>query len=130
MVNYREILRLHSLGTSQRSIAQQVQSSRDTVADIIKSAEATGISWPLGEDVTNEMIQELLFPGKYALACPYTQPDRRYADASVGRILRQGSCFGRDPIYVHAVLREVPSLGSHYESDYAHHTQTRRRRSG
>jgi transposase len=52
-----------------------VQSSRDTVADIIKSAEATGISWPLGEDVTNEMIQELLFPGKYALACPYTQPD-------------------------------------------------------
>ena len=44
MVNYREILRLHSLGTSQRSIAQQVQSSRDTVADIIKSAEATGIS--------------------------------------------------------------------------------------
>ena len=75
MVNYREILRLHSLGTSQRSIAQQVQSSRDTVADIIKSAEATGISWPLGEDVTNEMIQELLFPGKYALACPYTQPD-------------------------------------------------------
>ena len=75
MVNYREILRLHSLGTSQRSIAQQVQSSRDTVADIIKSAEAAGISWPLGEDVTNEMIQELLYPGKYALACPYTQPD-------------------------------------------------------
>ena len=73
MANYREILRLHSLGTSQRSIAQQVQSSRDTVADIIKSAKAAGISWPLGEDVTNEMIQELLYPGKYALACPYTQ---------------------------------------------------------
>ena len=71
MANYREILRLHSLGTSQRSIAQQVQSSRDTV----KSAKAAGISWPLGDDVTNEMIQELLFPGKYALACPYTQPD-------------------------------------------------------
>ena len=75
MANYREILRLHSLGTSQRSIAQQVQSSRDTVADIIKSAKAAGISWPLGDDVTNEMIQELLFPGKYALACPYTLPD-------------------------------------------------------
>ena len=61
MANYREILRLHSLGTSQRSIAQQVQSSRDTVADIIKSAKAAGISWPLGEDVTNEMIP---LPGK------------------------------------------------------------------
>ena len=75
MANYREILRLHSLGTSQRSIAQQVQSSRDTVADIIKSAKAAGISWPLGDDVTNEIIQELLFPGRYALACPYTLPD-------------------------------------------------------
>ena len=75
MVNYREILRLHSLGTSQRSIAQQVQSSRDTVADIIKSAEAAGISWPLDDDVTNEMIQELLFPEKYTLASPYTLPD-------------------------------------------------------
>ena len=70
MANYREILRLHSLGTRQRSIAQQVQSSRDTVADIIKSAKAAGLSWPLGEDVTNEMIQELLFPGKSNLrAC-------------------------------------------------------------
>jgi transposase len=68
MINYREILRLYSLGTSQRSIAQQVQSSQDTVADIIKSAEAAGISWSLGDDVTNEMIQELLFTGKYALA--------------------------------------------------------------
>ena len=29
----------------------------------------------MGDDVTNEMIQELLFPGKYALACPYMQPD-------------------------------------------------------
>ena len=86
MANYREILRLHSLGTSQRSIAQQVQSSRDTVADIIKSAKAAGISWPLGDDVTNEMIQELLFPGKYALACPLGAISRpRYRQQAGGR---------------------------------------------
>ena len=75
MANYREILRLHSLGTSQRSIAREVQSSRDTVADAIKAAEAAGLVWPLDDDVTNDDIQELLFPGRYAYASPYTVPD-------------------------------------------------------
>ncbi len=44
MANYHEILRLHSLGTSQRGIAWEVQSSRDTVADVIKAANAAGIN--------------------------------------------------------------------------------------
>ena len=72
MANYREILRLHSLGTSQRGIAWEVQSSRDTVADVIKAANAAGITWPLDEDITNADLQEILFPGKYAYASPYT----------------------------------------------------------
>lgn len=75
LIDYREILRLHSLGTSRRSISQQVQSSRDTVATTITVAKAAGISWPLDDDVTNQELQELLFPGRYALASPYTIPD-------------------------------------------------------
>lgn len=75
MTNYREILRLHSLGNSQRSIAGEVHSSRDTVADAIKAAKAAGITWPLDDDVTNEDIQEILLPGKYVFASPYTVPD-------------------------------------------------------
>lgn len=75
MAHYREILRLHSLGTSQRGIAWVVQSSRDTVADIIKAANAAGITWPLDEDITNADLQEILFPGKYAYVSPYTMPD-------------------------------------------------------
>ena len=75
MIDYREILRLHSLGDSRRSIAQQVQSSRDTVESVITVAKAAGIFWPLDDDVTNQELQELLFPGKYALASPYTIPD-------------------------------------------------------
>ena len=59
MTNYREILRLYSLGSSQRSIAREVQSSRDTVADVIKAAKAAGITWPLDDDVANEDIQEV-----------------------------------------------------------------------
>lgn len=75
MIDYREILRLDSLRESQRSIALKVQSSRNTVAEVIAVAKAAGVSWPLDADVTNEDIQELLFPGKYALASPYTEPD-------------------------------------------------------
>ena len=96
MIDYRNILRLHSEGHSQRAMERELYCSRHTISDVLDKAKKAGISWPLGEDVTNEMIQELLYPGKYALACP--------------------------SIYVHAVLREVSPLGTRYESDHAHHT--------
>ena len=54
---------------------RELYCSRHTISDMLDKAKKAGISWPLGDDVINEMIQELLFPGKYALACPYTQPD-------------------------------------------------------
>lgn len=75
MIDYRDILRLHYLGRSQRSIALEVQSSRDTVAATLTVARAAGISWPLDDEITNEDIQEILFPGKYAMASPHTVPD-------------------------------------------------------
>ena len=75
MIDYRNILRLHSEGHSQRTMERELYCSRHTISDVLDKAKKAGISWPLGEDVTNEMIQELLYPGKYALACPYTQPD-------------------------------------------------------
>ena len=85
MKNYREILRLHSLGNSLRSIAREVHSSRDNVADTIKAAEAAGIIWPLDDDVTNEDIQEILFPGKYANTSPYTEPDYQYIHTELAK---------------------------------------------
>lgn len=75
MIDYREILRLQSLGDSQRSIAMKVQSSRNTVATVMKAAQAAGVSWPLDDSVSNEDISEILFPGKYATDSPYTAPD-------------------------------------------------------
>ena len=54
MIDYRKILRLLYLGKSQRSIAREVQSSRDTVSSTIETAEAAGVSWPLADIVTND----------------------------------------------------------------------------
>ena len=85
MANYREILRLNSLGSSQRNIAREVKSSRDTVAEAIKAAKAAGITWPLDDDITNEDIREILFPGKYAYASLYTVPDYQWIHAELAK---------------------------------------------
>lgn len=44
MTNYREILRLYSLGHSQRSIAASAKASRNTVSDVLKRAEQQHIT--------------------------------------------------------------------------------------
>ena len=75
MVDYREILRLHDAGHSIRTIANLVQSSRDTVATTLAQAKAAGITWSPNTTVTNEELQALLFPGKYTQTSPYTAPD-------------------------------------------------------
>ena len=86
MIDYREILRLHYLGKSQRSIALEVQSSRDTVADTIKAADKAGVSWPLEDDVSNKELQEVLFPGRYVLASPYTVPDYEWIHRELAKM--------------------------------------------
>ena len=62
MVKYREILRLKSLGYSQRQIATSVQNARDTVSEVIKLAEMYGLAWPLDESMTDPAIQKLFYP--------------------------------------------------------------------
>ncbi len=44
MTNYREILRLSSLGFSNRNIALSVPRSRNTVAKVLKRAQELKIS--------------------------------------------------------------------------------------
>ncbi len=62
MTNYREILRLHSRGISQRSIAASCQCSRNTVAKVLARAKEVNIPYPLKSDQTNGELENLLFP--------------------------------------------------------------------
>ena len=50
MIDYRNILRLHSEGHSQRAMERELYCSRHTIADVLDKAKKAGISWPLGED--------------------------------------------------------------------------------
>lgn len=78
MVDYREILRQHSLGGSKASIALSVHSSRNTVRDVIRAATAKNICWPLDFDITNKDLELLLFPDKYKAVSLYAEPDCAY----------------------------------------------------
>ena len=61
MRQIKEILRLkHELKLSVREIARSCAVAASTVGDYLKRAEAAGISWPLGEEWTEEQILERL----------------------------------------------------------------------
>lgn len=60
MTNYREILRLHSQGLSQRSIAASCDCGKTTVQKIVNRADARGLTWPLPSDMTDERLKQLL----------------------------------------------------------------------
>ena len=62
MTKYREILRLKSLGFSERNIALSCTVSRNTVSKVIKKAAEVNLSWPFSESLTNEAIRGMLFP--------------------------------------------------------------------
>ena len=62
MTKYREILRLSSLGFSNRNIALSVPCSRNTVTKVLKRAQELEISWPLEDNQTDEVLEGLFYP--------------------------------------------------------------------
>ena len=90
MVNYRKILQLDAdKNVSVRDLLSSAHCSYRSYTSTIEAAKAKGIKWPLDDDVTNEELQEFLFPGKYTplsiYRMPHPQgigPDWRQFDAS------------------------------------------------
>jgi transposase len=75
MVNYREILRLTSLGYTQRQIAASVHSSRSTISEIQELARKADLSFPLDESVTNEVLLMTFHPERLTATNPRVEPD-------------------------------------------------------
>lgn len=86
MTKYREILRLKSLGFSDRNIARSCSVSRNTVRRVIDKATEMDISWPLDFGMTDGALEELLFPSDKSAT------DRRLPDYNYIRkeLLRNG----------------------------------------
>lgn len=62
MVNYREIIRLHSLNFSNLSIAGSLSCSRNSVSEVIRLSETHALAWPIPEQLTNGDIEQLFYP--------------------------------------------------------------------
>ncbi|MDP2172316.1 MAG: hypothetical protein Q8J62_00910 [Candidatus Cloacimonadaceae bacterium] len=64
MTQYRDILRLHKQGISGRGIAASLSCSRNTVSEVLQAAKALGIEWPLPDAVSDQELEEKLFPAE------------------------------------------------------------------
>ena len=77
MTNYRQILRLHSLGLNKTQIAQSCGCSRTTVIQVLRRAEERCLSHPLPECISDKELSEMLFP-QAASKPEYKMPDYEY----------------------------------------------------
>ena len=77
MTNYREILRLSSLGLNKTQIAQSVGCSRTTVIQVLNLATEKKITYPLEQDMSDAQLAKLLFPSAKT-HLEYKMPDYEY----------------------------------------------------
>jgi transposase len=61
MRHLRRIMRLHHEGASAREIVRAVGVARSTVQDTLKRAAAADLPWPLGDELTDEVLEARLF---------------------------------------------------------------------
>lgn len=83
MVKYREILRLASLGVSQRNVADSCGCARSTVQSILQAAERVGLEWPLPDEWDDSAIRQRLFPPKAAENPDKAPMDFEHIDAEL-----------------------------------------------
>lgn len=82
--NYREILRLDSLGLNKTDIASAAQCARNTVSTTLERANACGLRWPLPDNMSDKELEEKLFPSAPGKAA-YKMPDYEYVHREMQR---------------------------------------------
>lgn len=85
MTQYKEIMRLHSLGISGRSIALSCGCSRNTVAKVLARAGELKLKWPLEKDMTEGGLSDLLFPSTEEKPSNRTAPDLKHIHKELGK---------------------------------------------
>src|SRR3990167_4757527 len=79
MRKIKEVLRLkYHCALSKREIAQSCQISRSTVADYLWRAKQAGVGWPLPEDLTDQELEQRLFPPEPVSVAARPPPDFDY----------------------------------------------------
>ena len=82
--NYREILRLKSLGLNKTDIASAAQCARNTVSATLERAKACCLEWPLPEGMSDKELAEKLFPNAAGKAV-FKMPDYAHVHREMQR---------------------------------------------
>lgn len=78
MTKYREIIRLTSLGFSQRNIMKSCGVAQKTVVKVQRRAKELHIKWPLDASMTDHVLKELMFPKSSVMHHTKRLPDYEY----------------------------------------------------
>lgn len=95
MTNYKEIIRLHSLGLNKTRIAESCGCARSTVITALHKAEENGLSWNAVKNLSSEEVTRKLYPA--------TSMGQRYSIQSSIRL--QGKCYIRVTVLVGAISK-------------------------
>lgn len=79
MRKIREVLRLHSLGLTQRQIALSCSTGQSTVSEYLKAAEAAGLNWPDIAGWDEARLEAALLPRRPAEVQRGPQPEPDFA---------------------------------------------------
>lgn len=104
------------------------------------SQKKAGVSWPLDDAVTNEMLKRILFPERATAETLHTQPDCPYIHKELARpgvnltllwteYCRRCKNSGTTP-YMYTQSVKNTSVGTDHESHHANPAQTRRCHAG
>lgn len=90
MRQLRQLLRLARDGVSAREIGRTLGVARSTVQDNLKRADAAGLAWPLGAEITDAVLEQRLFAHAGSPVCVggsnptgLRSPGRRSGRASI-----------------------------------------------
>ena len=84
MTNYREILRLKSLGLNHSQIADSMEISRQTTVTVLQRAAALGLNWQTAADMSDREVKTLLFSLESDKPT-YKMPDYEYVHREMAK---------------------------------------------
>ena len=86
MRKIKEVLRLkYEAGLSNRAIAKSCGICHKTVKEYLTRARASGLSWPLADDLSDKDLEALLFPGDPGSAGKVQMPDMAWVSRELKR---------------------------------------------
>ena len=84
MINYKEIIRLKSLGIKNSQIAYSCNCSRTTVIHVLKRAEEDSLSWEKVSGMSNEELTQQ-FTASDIVGTSYQKPDYDYIHSEMAK---------------------------------------------